>query len=176
MVGIAVGVDAGEFEAGFGEEAGDGEVVGFGFGHDRAELGVAGILDELKNEGGADALAAEVVVDAEVLQDQGVVGGVGLGEEYADDGGVMLGDVGDAFVGAGGELFGEEAEVVREAGGLDELFAEGAFFKAPLGGDGLAGAFEVEVLGRFDGGVDFVELGQIGGGEGTDLHWISIDG
>jgi hypothetical protein len=32
------------------------------------------------------------------------------------------------------------------------------------------GAVDVEVVGRVDRGVDLVELGEVGGGEGAELH------
>src|SRR5688500_5619399 len=71
---------------------------------------------------------------------------------------VVLGGEDDALFDAGQELFQPEAGVVVDGVGVDALVAERALLDAPAGGEGFAGAVDVEVFGGLDRAVQLDEL------------------
>lgn len=100
-----------------------------------AELAFVSGLDGLIHEGGGDALAAEVEVDADIVDEQKLSVEVEGGEEEGAEVGVVVDTDGEAFEVAGGDLAGEEELVVGEGVVVGAFFAEGAFVDPPGEGE-----------------------------------------
>jgi hypothetical protein len=174
MIRVEVRVEACQLESGFGEELIGGEVVGDGGGGDSAKLTLSRGGDKLEEQGGADALAAEIVIDAEIEEAQDAFGGIDSGDGEGGEIAIVLEGNTEAIFDARKNLLEGKAEVIGKGVVVEQPGAKRARREGPCEGGGIAGALEVEVLGGFDGGVDLKDAVEVGGDSGADLHRVQI--
>jgi hypothetical protein len=82
----------------------DGEIVGGGLGGDSAHISLAGVVNDLEENGAGQALTAGFEIYSQVDHAGDSLGDVNLSRGGGDDLGIVLGDEGGAVLYAGNDL------------------------------------------------------------------------
>jgi hypothetical protein len=170
VVAVAAFVQAHQVEADFHQQVGGGLVVGQHLGRDGPQLVRAGVLDALEHERRGQALAALVVIGADVNDLQHAPLGPLDGCEGGGGDTVVFGEYGDALLDAAGELAVSEARlVVQHVGGAERL-AQRAFLDPPGDVNALAVTDQVKVGVAGERGVDVGHGVEVAGLDRAELH------
>src|SRR5688572_5284183 len=145
-----VGVQPAQVEPGLGQESRGRKVICQRPRHDRAQLALTRLADELVEQHAAQSLPPKLVIDSQVQQSQRLGLDLGLCHGQGHELVLVLGHQHGALLHTAQDLLEHEPPVVVDGVGINQLLARLPLFDDPFLKEPLARALDVQVLRRLD--------------------------
>jgi len=124
-------------------------------GRHRAEFFLSCDFDDFEEQSTADALAAQIVIHAQIQNFQSAGFVANLGHYQADWLMFVLSKLSDAIFDAADDVAQGRSQIVGNVVGIDQFASQRPRFDFPGNVDAFSAAVDMQILRRFDGGVDF---------------------